>query len=128
MLFKKYFTLLILILIFSSLNYSQKKNTRTLFQSAPINALLNGVMNDNFTVGEITKHGSFGLGTFNGVDGEMIVLDGKVYRVDSKGNVTLPGKLVRTPFAAVTYFHRDTVLIIHDSLSMKQLLEYMIRI
>ena len=124
---RRYFTLVILILIFSSLNYSQKKDTRTLFQSAPINALLNGVMNDNFTIGEISKNGNFGLGTFNGVDGEMIVLDGKVYRVDNNGKVTMPGKYVRTPFAAVTYFHRDTVLMIHDSLSMKQLQEYIDR-
>jgi acetolactate decarboxylase len=124
MISKKYFNLIILILIFSSLNYSQKKNTRTLFQSSPIAALLNGVMNDNFTVSEISKYGDFGLGTFNGVDGEMIVLNGKVYRVDNNGKVTMPGKLTRTPFVTVTYFHADTAIMIYDSLNMKLLQEY----
>jgi len=122
---KKYFSLIILILIFSSLNYSQKKDTRTLFQSSPIAALLNGVMNDNFTVGEITKHGNFGLGTFNGVDGEMIVLEGKVYRVDNTGKVTSPGPLTRTPFVSVTNFRADTTINIKDTLSLKQLQEFL---
>jgi acetolactate decarboxylase len=78
-------------------------------------------MNDTFTVGEITKHGNFGLGTFNGVDGEMIVLEGKVYRVNNNGKVNLPGTLTRTPFVSVTNFHADTVINIKDSLSLKQL-------
>ena len=125
MISKKCFIIVIGILFISSLSYPQKNNYRTLFQSSPIAALLNGVMNDNFTVGEISKHGNFGLGTFNGVDGEMIVLDGKVYRVDYKGNVTLPGKLIRTPFVTVTYFHADTVIMLHDSLSLKHFQEYL---
>jgi acetolactate decarboxylase len=120
---KKYFNIVILILLLSSLNYSQKKADKTFFQSSPIVALLNGVMNDNITIGEIIKHGNFGLGTFNGVDGEMIVLDGKVYRVDVNGKVTMPGPLTPTPFAAVTFFHPDTVIQVKDSLSLAQLQE-----
>ena len=114
----------LILLFISTINYSQKKINGILFQSSPIIALLNGVMNDNFTVGQITKHGDFGLGTFNGVDGEMIVLDGIVYRVDYKGIVTLPYKSSHTPFFTVAYFHPDTVIYIKDSLSLKSLQEY----
>jgi acetolactate decarboxylase len=124
MIFKKYFHLVILILFISSLNFPQNKNTGTLFQSSPVTALLNGVMNDVFTVGDIVGYGDFGLGTFNAVDGEMIVFDGKVYRVDYDGNVSQPDKSTRTPFVTVTFFHADTVLIIKDSLNMKELQNY----
>jgi acetolactate decarboxylase len=122
---RKYFYLFILLILISSLNYPQKKNTGILFQSSPVVALLNGVMNDDFTVGDISKHGNFGLGTFIGVDGEMIVLDRKVYRVDYNGNVSQPDKLTRTPFVTLTYFHADTVIMINDSLSMKELQVYL---
>jgi acetolactate decarboxylase len=104
MISKKYFNIIILFSFISSLNYSQGTIKRTLFQSSPIVALLNGVMNDNFTVGEIIKNGDFGLGTFNGVDGEMIVLDVKVFRVDNNGKITVPNKLTCTPFVSVTFF------------------------
>jgi acetolactate decarboxylase len=125
MISKKYFNIITLLFFISSLNYAQGKITRTFFQSSPVVAILSGVMNDDFTVGEITKHGNFGLGTFNGIDGEMIVLDGKIYRVDNNGKVTVPNQLTRTPFVSVTYFHADTVIMINDSLSLKQLLDYL---
>jgi len=124
MLLKKCFYIVLLILLIASLNYPQKKVSRTLYQSSPIIGLLNGVMNDSFTVGEIAKYGNFGLGTFNGVDGEMIILDGKVYRVDNSGKVTLPGKLTRTPFVTAAFFHADTVITVKDSLNLNQLQEF----
>ena len=52
------------------------------------------------------------------------MLDGKVYRVDNNGKVTIPDKLTRTPFVTVTYFHPDTVIMIQDFLNLKQLQEY----
>ena len=54
---------------------------------------------------QLLQAGDFGLGTFNNLAGEMIVLDGKVYRASADGNaveVTDPG--VKTPSAMVTFF------------------------
>ncbi len=119
----KIFLLIILLILISSLNYSQKKNVRTIFQSSPIISLLNGVMNDSMNVGDITKYGDFGLGTFNGVDGEMIVLDRNVYRVDNSGKVTIPAKSEKTPFVSVTFFHADTSFIWNDKLNFKNFIE-----
>jgi acetolactate decarboxylase len=121
---KKHLSIIILIFLITSLNYPQKKVNKVFFQSSPVVALLNGVMNNSFTVKEITKYGNFGLGTFNGVDGEMIILDGKVYRVDNNGKVTLPGKLTGIPFVSVVSFHADTVIRSNASMNLKQLQEY----
>ncbi len=115
----------LLLFLFSAVIFPQVKNDHTLFQSSPIAALLNGVMNDNFTVGEITKHGDFGLGTFNGVDGEMIVLNGKVYRVDNTGKVSQPPKSEKTPFISVIYFHADTVIQLNKNLDFNEFDKYL---
>jgi acetolactate decarboxylase len=50
----------------------------TLYQDSTIDALMQGVYDGDVTVGELTKHGDFGIGTFDKLDGEMIVLDGQV--------------------------------------------------
>jgi acetolactate decarboxylase len=111
--------------VFVSFALAQKDYNRTIFQSSPITALLNGVMNDSITVGEIIKHGDFGLGTFNGVDGEMIVLNGKVYRVDYHGKVTTPDNTRKTPFVSVLFFHADTTFILKDTLNFRKFTEYL---
>jgi acetolactate decarboxylase len=61
------------------------------------------------TVAELAEHGDFGLGTFNALDGEMIVLDGAVYQARADGLVQPAGEEAQTPFAAVTHFQADEV-------------------
>ena len=48
------------------------------YQISTISSLLAGGYDGDTTVAELLRHGSFGLGTFNGVDGEMMALDGRV--------------------------------------------------
>jgi len=71
------------------------------YQISTISSLLAGGYDGDTTVGELIRHGGFGLGTFNGVDGEMMVLDGEVFRgtVDGRAHVVAPSEL--TPFAVV---------------------------
>ena len=74
------------------------------YQVSTISSLLAGGYDGATTIGEMLRHGNFGLGTFNGVDGEMIVLDGQVYRatVDGRAHLVDPSDL--TPFAVVVPF------------------------
>jgi acetolactate decarboxylase len=76
----------------------------TLFQRSTIGALLAGIFDGDETVGELLKRGDFGLGTFNALDGEMVVLDGTCYHVRSDGTAELANLANHTPFAAVTHF------------------------
>ncbi|HEX2352979.1 MAG TPA: acetolactate decarboxylase [Xanthobacteraceae bacterium] len=71
------------------------------YQVSTISSLLAGGYDGDTTVGELLRHGGFGLGTFNGVDGEMMVLDGQVYRgtVDGRAHVVGASELI--PFAVV---------------------------
>ena len=51
------------------------------FQTGLMSQLLDGVYDGEMTIGELLSHGNFGVGTFNGLDGEMVVLDGACYQV-----------------------------------------------
>ncbi|MFA6176923.1 MAG: acetolactate decarboxylase [Phycisphaerae bacterium] len=77
-------------------------------QTSTIDALLAGVYDGDMTCGELLKYGDFGIGTFDRLDGEMIVYQGRVYQIKSDGKVYLPAAATKTPFAAVCDFKSDT--------------------
>jgi len=56
---------------------------------------------------ELLKHGDFGIGTFDRMDGEMIILDGGLYQGKTDGKVYRPDPGISTPFATVCYFKPD---------------------
>jgi acetolactate decarboxylase len=75
-----------------------------LFQASTIAALLDGAYDGDLTFAELAGHGDLGLGTLNGLDGEMIALDGSFYRAAVDGAVSEVSPGERTPFAVVTAF------------------------
>jgi acetolactate decarboxylase len=75
-----------------------------IYLNAPVNALVEGIYEENVPVSEIQKHGDFGLGTFNDLDGEMVLLENQVYRAAADGSVNLVRPQTLTPFACVTFF------------------------
>ena len=84
------------------------------YQFSTISALLDGVYDGDVTVAEILRHGDFGLGTFNHLDGEMVILEGVCYRLRADGTATRAAQDDLTPFAAVTRFHTDIEIAICD--------------
>jgi acetolactate decarboxylase len=85
-----------------------RKGRNAVYLSAPINALVEGLYVENTTIAQIKERGDFGLGTFNYLDGEMILLDGEVYQIRSDGNVYMVADDEQSPFACVTFFSPDT--------------------
>ncbi len=97
----------IFLAAFTSGIFAQKSNS--LFQYSIINALQQGYFSsDDFTCKQLKTHGNFGLGTFNELDGEMILKDGIVYQVLSNGKVKKVPDAVKTPLAFATFFKTDT--------------------
>jgi acetolactate decarboxylase len=90
---------------------------RELYQSSTMGALLDGVFDGDVTIAEILRHGDFGLGTFNHLDGEMVILDGVCHHLRADGSATVAAGSDRTPFAAVTHFRADHTLAITDPTS-----------
>jgi len=77
---------------------------RTLFQVSTSAALVRGIYDGAVTVATLREHGDFGLGTFEHLDGEMIVLEGKFFQVRSDGSVRVAENTAQSPFAVVTRF------------------------
>lgn len=77
-----------------------------LFQVSTLAALAHGANRGGITVGELLEHGDFGIGTFEGLDGEMVVVDGDAHRVVGHEHVGLADPDDVTPYAAVTRFVR----------------------
>jgi acetolactate decarboxylase len=69
-----------------------------------IDALLAGSYDGTFTVRELKRRGNFGIGTFHALDGEMLMLDGKVYQVKADGISRLVKDTTRIPWATVSFF------------------------
>src|ERR1700737_4128195 len=92
------------------------------YQFSTISALLDGVYDGDATVADILRHGDFGLGTFNHLDGEMVILDGVCYRLWADGTASRAASTDRTPFAAVTRFHTDFAITIPTATDRAQVI------
>jgi acetolactate decarboxylase len=93
-----------------------------LYQTSLMTALIAGLYEGEITYGEVRKHGDFGLGTFNNLDGEMIGFDGTFYQLRSDGSARPVTADQKTPFAVVTFFHPEDELDIADALPKSDLL------
>ncbi|MCX6357506.1 MAG: acetolactate decarboxylase [Candidatus Aureabacteria bacterium] len=76
----------------------------TVTQVSTFHALSSGDYDGRISCAELLSHGDTGLGTFDRLDGEMIVLSGTVYQARSDGGVRSVRGDVRVPFAEVAHF------------------------
>jgi len=93
----------------------------TLMQVSTIDALLAGVYDGQMTTGKLLTHGNLGIGTFDALEGEMIVLDGTVYQALADGTVRSMPDSTTTPFAAVVNFEADQAALLSGPISNETL-------
>ncbi len=86
----------------------------TLFQISTTGALVEGISRGEVTVATLREHGDLGLGTFDSLDGEMVVVDGRFYQVRSDGTVHEVADEVHTPYAVITKFDPEPAVAIGD--------------
>ncbi|MBN2027343.1 MAG: acetolactate decarboxylase [Actinobacteria bacterium] len=79
----------------------------TLYQVSTLGALKAGFYDGDVTYAELGEHGDAGLGTFEGLDGEMIALDGAFYQIKTDGKAYEVSGTAVAPFAMVTFFDAD---------------------
>jgi acetolactate decarboxylase len=94
----------------------------TLYQVSTSTALVEGIYQGVVRAGTLREHGDLGLGTFENLDGEMVVVGGHVYQVRCDGSVREVGDDVLSPFAAVTRFSPDTLVDLQPCPSFENLL------
>ncbi len=87
-----------------------EEDAESIYQVALLQSLVQGYYDGIITVGELKEHGDTGIGTFEGVNGEMIVLDGVVYQALADGSIAIPSDEETVPFSNVTFFDEDETL------------------
>lgn len=96
-----------------------------MYQVSTLQALALGYSKSVIKVEELLKHGNTGLGTFENIDGEMIVVDGKCYRSQKDGNVIEADKDIGVPFCAVANANMERQFEVKDISSIAALREYL---
>jgi acetolactate decarboxylase len=91
----------------------------TLYQISTATALVEGVYQGAVRVGNLRQHGDHGLGTFEELDGEMVVMDGHFFQARCDGSVREVGDEVLTPFAVVTRFIPETEVLLGQCPDMR---------
>ncbi len=74
---------------------------KRMYQVSTLQALALGYSRAVITVEELLQKGDTGLGTFEDVNGEMILMEGRCYRADQDGQVAVVPPETGVPFAAV---------------------------
>jgi acetolactate decarboxylase len=104
---------------------SRQSNGNSLFQVSPVAAFADSLWDGWMKIPELKAHGDFGVGTFDGVDGEMVVLDGTVYKVKGDGSVVVADNHTDfTPLAMVTRFQADYMEVLTRDYTYQDLLDY----
>ena len=92
-----------------------------MYQVSTLQALALGYSKAVISVGELLQEGDTGLGTFEDVNGEMILMDGHCYRADQDGNVTEIPHETGVPFSAVAKFCGEQKFLLKDILDITSL-------
>jgi len=123
--YKIIFMIIIFSLLFSCKNQKADPVKDAVYQYSTINALLEGFYEGDITLADLKKYGNFGIGTFNTLDGEMIMLDDIFYSVKSDGKVYIMDEKGKTPFAVVTHFDKDKTFFKSGKTDLIKLTEYL---
>ncbi|MCX6002548.1 MAG: acetolactate decarboxylase [Chloroflexi bacterium] len=98
---------------------------KTLFITGTYGAINRGVYDGSVTVADLKRHGDFALGTFSGIDGELVALNGTYYQIGAQGKINLAEDTWTTPNATVTFFKPDKVITISQPLGYQELQSYL---
>jgi acetolactate decarboxylase len=79
----------------------------TLVQVSTMDALLGGDYHGKMPVADLLGYGDLGLGTFDRLDGEMVVEQGLVWQIKSDGSVGQASAQQLVPYAAVIKFKAE---------------------
>ncbi len=120
---KKFLTIAAALTFMSNaVSFAAPAENETINQVALLQSLALGHFDGSISVKDLKKIGDIGIGTFDGLDGEMIFLDGVVYRANQNCKINVVDDAVTIPFSNVTFFEKDFSLSLQN-ISGKSLLE-----
>jgi len=120
----KFYPFLVLsLLVLFGCCHAQRREV--LYQVSTIQALSAGDYDGEASLCRLKKQGDFGIGTFQGLDGEMVVLRGIFYQVKADGRVYPVRRSSGIPFAQLTFFDADKTFFVDRELNYEDLTWYL---
>ncbi|WP_143014120.1 acetolactate decarboxylase [Mucilaginibacter pineti] len=111
----KYFSLLIICIFMALQGMAQQKtkplNTHggNLFSAGFAAGFIGGLYDAFYPYKQLLKQGDFGLGAPGKLDGELLLLNGKLYQTQATGKTTQLIDTGKTPYAVVCFFQPKKV-------------------
>jgi acetolactate decarboxylase len=113
--------LLLSLLAVSFLPGCTGNNAKTLYVAGSYGALSRSVYDGEITVGELKKHGDSAAGAFSAINGELVGVDGKYYRIGTQGKLSPAEDSMTTPFTTAVFFNADKTASVSQSMNYQQL-------
>lgn len=98
----------------SAPSHADQQDRDTIYQVSLLQGLTFGDYYGSISVSELKQHGDIGIGTFDALDGELIMLDGEVYRAAGDGSVEIVSDDETIPFSNVTFMDADETILLSD--------------
>ncbi|MCF6515423.1 acetolactate decarboxylase [Lactobacillus sp. S2-2] len=102
-----------------------KKNS--LYQYGTLALLVPGLFKGTASLNDILNHGDTGIGTGEGLDGELIIINGTTYQVNGDGDVNKLNDNFKLPFADVHYADFNNLFTVNNETSASQLYEQILK-
>jgi acetolactate decarboxylase len=83
--------------------------------------LIGGLYDGYYPYHLLKKHGNFGLGAPDKLDGELVIFQGKIYQTQHTGKTSVVDDRQLTPFAMVNNFKADRKITINTAMDKKAL-------
>ena len=102
-------------------SYEILQDRDCMYQVSLLQGLTFGDYYGSITVEELEKNGDTGIGTFNRLNGELIMIDGETNRAAGDGSVELVSDEETIPFSVVTYLDPDETINLKEIRSYEEL-------
>ncbi|MES2652208.1 MAG: acetolactate decarboxylase [Bacteroidota bacterium] len=95
-----------------------------LYTAGHANAFIGGLFDAFYPYRQLMQYGDFGLGAPDQLDGELLILDGKIYQTQASGK-TFEIKDGSTPFAVVNFFRPEQKFTLKTTKTKEQLFAFL---
>ena len=100
---------------------SSKKTEKSFFQYNIWGAFVNRVFDGSLTVTQLKSKGDIGLGSFDLLDGEMVMVDGVPYRITEDGVVSVGKPNDEIVYADATFFNKEQEFTTNENVNFDSL-------
>ena len=100
--------------------------TAKLYQHGTMAELTVGLFDGTLSLDQLLDNGDYGIGTLDGLDGELVIRDKKAYQIKGNGSVVQLSGEETVPYAAVSFFYPEQHIKVEKETDSKDIKELII--